>query len=838
MDLISVVVPIYNLDAYLYQCVSSIAEQTYTNLEIILVDDGSTDNALEICEFFRKSDGRIRVIAKPNGGLVSARKAGLNAATGKYVFYVDGDDWINSDCLAQYHKLASAYDTDIVVGDYRREFLGNFVTIRNAISPGFYSRERIENEILPRMISYGAFFNHGLKTYSWGKLYKRSAILALQNQVPDEIMIAEDAALICPAIYQSSAIYIADIALCNYRQRPNSILKSTSFDSREIGRIAAAFQYLAKVLDSRRSAYGFERQLQAYFAAIVTIRFGGFLSSMELYEKFKIFGDIPAGARLALYNSGSFGQHAYKHLQRNDNFVLVGWFDRDYKENNILHMQVSNPEELCRYSFDFLIVPSFDPTLHAEVEALFDVQGMDRSKIRTVTLDSSNLAQFVTSAGFDPITFQPITSRNVNLFGKSEKKIIILGGNPETGAIVDVANAMGLYPIVLDPYPNSPSKRHAAKSYDIDVTDLDAVDEVIRQEHAAGVLVGVADPLVPYYQKICARNGFFCYANERSIGAFTSKSNFAQTCGQYGISVTPSYKIDYQSEAELGGLAYPVVIKPVDAGAGVGISVCRSPAEFKAGVDKALAVSIRKELLVEKFMECDDMFAYYTFVDGVAYLSALADRHKTNKQGQFSSVCIAAEYPSRHTDRFVREVHPKLLKMFHELGISNGVLLIQFFVDAADFFAYDPGFRLQGEAPHLYLKHFNQFDQREMLLQFALTGQMFRSDFKNVNDFRFKNQYATTVWVLLKAGKIGAISGTDALRSHPNVIQVLQRFQTGDSVTSDMVGTERQVFARIYTVARTATESAGVLQFINRTLSVSDEMGESMVLDWYQKESA
>jgi biotin carboxylase len=278
-------------------------------------------------------------------------------------------------------------------------------------------------------------------------------------------------------------------------------------------------------------------------------------------------------------------------------------------------------------------------------------------------------------------------------------------------------------------------------------------------------------------------------------------------------------------------------VKPVDAGAGVGITVCRSPAEFQAAVSKALAVSIRKELLIEKFMECDDMFALYTFVDGVAYLSALADRHKTDKQELFSSVCIAAEYPSRHSDRFVSEVHPKLVKMFHDLEISNGVLCIQFFVDAANFYAYDPGFRLQGEAPHLYLKHFNKFDQREMLLQFALTGQMFGPDFQNFNDFRFKNQYATTVWVLLKTGKVGSIGGMEALRSHPNVIHVLQRFQSGDSVTSDMVGTERQVFARIYTVARTSAESAELLKLINRTLSVHDELGKNMVLDWYQKES-
>jgi len=407
MDLISVVVPIYNLDAYLYQCVSSIAQQTYKNLEIILVDDGSTDNALEICEFFRKSDTRIRVIAKPNGGLVTARKAGLNAATGKYVFYVDGDDWINPDCIERYYKLAIEHDTDIVVGDYRREFLGNFETIRNSIAPGFYNRSRIENEILPVMISHGQFFNHGLKTYSWGKLYKRSAVLSVQNQVPDEIMIAEDAALIYPAIYNSNAIYISNLALCNYRQRPNSILKSTNFDDKELGRIATAFQYLAATLESQNSPFHFHQQLQAYFAGIVTIRTGAFLGSVKLYEKFKVFGDITPGARLAVYNSGSFGQHVYKHLQHNEDFVFAGWFDKDYKENNILNMRVSNPADLHCCTFDLLIIPSYDPTLYAEVNDLFMGQGLEHTKIRTIKLDASNLAQFITSAGYDPITFLP-----------------------------------------------------------------------------------------------------------------------------------------------------------------------------------------------------------------------------------------------------------------------------------------------------------------------------------------------------------------------------------------------------------------------------------------------
>ncbi len=418
------------------------------------------------------------------------------------------------------------------------------------------------------------------------------------------------------------------------------------------------------------------------------------------------------------------------------------------------------------------------------------------------------------------------------------RKIVILGGNPETGALVDVANRMGLQTIVLDPYPGSPAKKNATRAYQVDVTDLDAVDGILRSERPGGVLVGVADPLVPFYQKICARNGFHCYASETIISALTSKAQFARTCAQHGIGVTPSYRVDYASPELPGEARFPVVVKPVDAGAGLGISVCRTALELRAGIGKALAVSIRKELIVEKYMSCDDMFAYYTFVDGVAHLSALADRYKTGKQGQFSAVCIAAEYPSRHAQRFVSEVHPQLIRMFTHLGITNGVLLIQFFVDQAGFYAYDPGFRLQGEAPHLYLKHFHRFDQRAMLLQFALTGRMFEGDFAEVNDPTFGGHHATTLWVLLKAGTVGHVAGLDAVRAHPQVIEVLQRFNAGDVVTEDMTGTERQVFARIYTVADTPAQSAEVVHFISKTLAVLDAHGADMILDWHTRDAA
>ena len=95
--LFSIIVPIFNVSAYVRKCIESIVNQTYQNLDIILVDDGSTDDSGVICDEYAEKDSRIRVIHKTNGGLVSARKAGINIAKGEYSLYVDGDDWIEND---------------------------------------------------------------------------------------------------------------------------------------------------------------------------------------------------------------------------------------------------------------------------------------------------------------------------------------------------------------------------------------------------------------------------------------------------------------------------------------------------------------------------------------------------------------------------------------------------------------------------------------------------------------------------------------------------------------------------------------------------------------------
>ena len=113
MSLISVIVPIYNVEKYLDRCVDSIINQTYKNLEIILVDDGSPDNCLAICDSWAEKDRRIKVIHKENGGVSSARNSALDIASGDYIGFVDSDDWIEPDMYEILIKNAKKYDADI-----------------------------------------------------------------------------------------------------------------------------------------------------------------------------------------------------------------------------------------------------------------------------------------------------------------------------------------------------------------------------------------------------------------------------------------------------------------------------------------------------------------------------------------------------------------------------------------------------------------------------------------------------------------------------------------------------------------------------------------------------
>lgn len=217
--MISIIVPVYKVENYLRQCVESIQAQTYSNLEIILVDDGSPDKCPQICDDLAKTDKRIKVVHKENGGLSSARNLGLDKATGEYITFVDSDDTINSQMIERLFDAISINNADISMCGCRTVTDDGKLLAIDSFEEGriFKNEELISMIILP------------LKTASWNKLFKRSVIK--DSRFPEGKIHGEDLVFLMDIINQSTKLVTVKYNGYNYFKRGNSITTS-SFTNR------------------------------------------------------------------------------------------------------------------------------------------------------------------------------------------------------------------------------------------------------------------------------------------------------------------------------------------------------------------------------------------------------------------------------------------------------------------------------------------------------------------------------------------------------------------------------------------------------------------------------
>lgn len=219
-DLISVVVPIYKVENYLTKCVNSIINQTYKNLEIILVDDGSPDNCPKMCDDLAKLDPRIRVIHKNNGGLSDARNTGIEFASGKYIAFIDSDDYIHERYIEVLYDNIISTNSDLSICGFKEVFEN---------SPDFSQQPvTISNiEMLSNKQIFNNFYKKGvLFIVAWNKLYKTSLFKDSNIRYPFG-KIHEDEFVAHEILNQCKNVCICNTPLYFYLQRPSSIMGQT-----------------------------------------------------------------------------------------------------------------------------------------------------------------------------------------------------------------------------------------------------------------------------------------------------------------------------------------------------------------------------------------------------------------------------------------------------------------------------------------------------------------------------------------------------------------------------------------------------------------------------------
>ncbi|YCA42426.1 glycosyltransferase [Bacillus sp. JZ8] len=215
---ISIVVPIYNVEQYLHKCVSSLINQTYKNIEIILVDDGSPDQCPSICDTYAEQDDRITVIHKENGGLSDARNAGIEKAKGEYILFVDSDDYIELDTCEKLYEIITSYEVDIVVGNARR--------IENGVSSPMKHTYIPEREIVSGHDYLKLELKRGtMHMAAWLNLYKKSFLI--DNQLNFEVgLLHEDEEFTPRAFLNASSVLGTNSIFYNYLIREGSITTS------------------------------------------------------------------------------------------------------------------------------------------------------------------------------------------------------------------------------------------------------------------------------------------------------------------------------------------------------------------------------------------------------------------------------------------------------------------------------------------------------------------------------------------------------------------------------------------------------------------------------------
>lgn len=220
--LISVVVPVYNAEKYLDKCIQSIINQKYSNLEIILVDDGSKDNSLELCKKYAESDKRIKVIHKENEGVSTARNSGIEVASGDFIAFIDSDDYIDENMYFNMMQKASEYDCDVVMCDCYKVNSDKKEVFTHDIRSGFYNKEQLYSEYFDKLLMIDSI-NYPPTITNVVMLIKTDIIEANKLKYKEVIKFSEDLLFGSQVMYYANSFYyLKGECYYNYINNPTS----------------------------------------------------------------------------------------------------------------------------------------------------------------------------------------------------------------------------------------------------------------------------------------------------------------------------------------------------------------------------------------------------------------------------------------------------------------------------------------------------------------------------------------------------------------------------------------------------------------------------------------
>ncbi len=380
-DLVSVIVPAYNIENYIDECLKSIVCQTYNQLEIIVVNDGSTDKTGEIIASYAEKDNRFHVVDQKNQGLVAARKRGLERASGYCCLFVDGDDWIDENLINYMYERFMTEDYDAVHANYVEEHSGK-ASLQNNIRTeevlDFRETESKTKVLKYRLLSNGA--NSYITPSIWARIYNTENARRLYSFIPDEQSYGEDILFLMHLILSGKKMLLTERSFYHYRVVEKSLSHNYGIDN--LVNITNLFLRMKDILNQ----YGVGKYLEDDVMGFYWEKLLQGLKKMEaspLKIGIYMFPSIELlhGKKIILYGAGEVGKDYYAQISECEQIEIVSWVDKRCDKISNNHT-IKHPDSLHeKLEYELIVIAINERQVADEIIKELENRGILREKI-------------------------------------------------------------------------------------------------------------------------------------------------------------------------------------------------------------------------------------------------------------------------------------------------------------------------------------------------------------------------------------------------------------------------------------------------------------------------
>lgn len=377
---LSVVVTVYNLDRYIEKCIDSLLLQDYKYMEIVIVDDGSTDNTSEICDKYEKKYNNIRVVHKCNEGVVKALATGIDYSEGLYITFVDGDDWVQHNCYGSLMKLLLDNDLDIITyGAIRYRNENDYYYTYDSFKEGIYEGTDL-NDIKSNMIWDKTKQGFQIDPSLCMKIFRKDIIeTCVKNVLNIKIHYAQDVIITYPAIKEAEKLGIIHDAYYFHRRREIGVQPAYLMDSQYYYKLYLVYKYLSEIFKFDKNIL---QQIEAFYQYSVKLRCLDNTQDVTIGKWLFPFDKVKKGSNIIIYGYGKVGKTYIQQLEKLNFCNVICIVDSAYEKYQDNGEKIFPIEHIVNKRYDYIVIANAsDDVKHKIKNVLMNNFNVEEKKI-------------------------------------------------------------------------------------------------------------------------------------------------------------------------------------------------------------------------------------------------------------------------------------------------------------------------------------------------------------------------------------------------------------------------------------------------------------------------